>query len=233
MKIAILPARGGSKRIPRKNIRPFLGVPLIARTIQTLIEVSIFDQIIVSTDDQEIADIAIKSGAEVPFLRPAHISDDYATTRQVIVHAIEELEKRGDQLDLICCVYPAAVLVTPKAYLEALELLNSEHVDYVFTACSFPHPIQRALRMTEDGFSEMFWPEFAQARSQDLEQAFHDAGQFYFGKRQAWIAKDGKTFSRRSKMLILPSHSVQDIDTIEDWERAEQIFKLKTQSHNI
>jgi pseudaminic acid cytidylyltransferase len=223
--LAVIPARGGSKRIPRKNIRPFLGVPMLARTIGLLRQAQVFDLIIVSTDDEEISRLARAAGAEVPFVRPAQLSGDHAGTLPVIAHAISEMHSRGVHPAYVACVYPAAVLSRPADLRAAALLLRTSGADYVFTATSFAFPIQRALRRTADGGCEMFWPEHRETRSQDLEPAFHDAGQFYFGRAEAWLAAR-PLFGPRSRLLELPRHRVQDIDTPEDWERAEMIFRL-------
>jgi pseudaminic acid cytidylyltransferase len=226
--LAVIPARGGSKRIPRKNIRPFVGVPMLKRTIGVLKDAELFDRIIVSTDDDEIAAIASDAGAEVPFRRPEVLSNDLAGTLPVIAHAIREMEARGWVSRYVCCTYPAAVLSRPSDLRAAHDLLRGQDADYVFTATSFPFPIQRALRKTQDGHCEMYWPEHRETRSQDLEPAFHDAGQFYFGRRESWL--EGRPlFGPRSKMLELPRYRVQDIDTPEDWARAEMIFRLQEQ----
>jgi len=223
--VAVIPARGGSKRIPRKNIRPFLGVPMLARTIGVVRAAGVFDDIVVSTDDEEIATIARSAGARVPFMRPAALANDSAGTLPVIVHAIGELASAGAEPACIACVYPAAVLSLPSDLRRACALLRASGADYVFTATSFPFPIQRALRRRPDGGCEMFWPEHRETRSQDLEPAFHDAGQFYVGGRAAWL--EGRAiFAAASRMLELPRYRVQDIDTPEDWERAEMIFRL-------
>ena len=221
--LAIVPARGGSKRIPRKNIRSFLGVPLLARTIGILRASGVFSRIVVSTDDQDIAAIARDAGAEVPFMRPASLADDFTPTIPVVVHAIDEVEGQGQMFGLICCVYPAAVLSRPDDFREAARTLSIGDSDYVFAATSFPYPIQRALRRTDAG-CEMLWPEHRQTRSQDLEPAYHDAGQFYFGRREAWL-EHRPFFSPRSRMHLMPGHRVQDIDTLEDWQRAELLFQ--------
>jgi len=226
--LAIIPARGGSKRVPRKNIRPFLGVPMLARTIALLSKAQLFERVVVSTDDDEIAEVARAAGAEVPFRRPAQLSNDLAGTLPVIAHAIRELQARGLEMQYVACVYPAAVLARPSDIRAAWELLRSSDADYVFTVSSFPFPIQRALRRTADGGCEMIWPEHRETRSQDLEPAFHDAGQFYFGRRDAWL-QARPLFGDRSRVLELPRYRVQDIDTPEDWERAEMIFRLLEQ----
>ena len=223
--LAVIPARGGSKRIPRKNIRPFLGVPMLARTIGMLTKTGVFDSIIVSTEDEEIADLARAAGAAVPFRRPAELSDDVAGTLPVIAHAIREMQARGVSPAYVACVYPAAVLARLADLRAAWDLLRGSDADYVFTATSFAFPIQRALRRRGDGGCEMIWPEHRETRSQDLEPAFHDAGQFYFGRRDAWL-EARPLFGPRSRLLELPRYRVQDIDTPEDWERAELIFRL-------
>lgn len=221
--LAVIPARGGSKRIPRKNIRMFHGVPLIARTIEILREANVFDRIIVSTDDDEIMIIARQSGAETPFRRPAELSDDFTPTMPVISHAILAMEDLGFRYDTICCAYPAAVLSLPEDYRRAVNILRQSRADYVVTTTTFAYPIQRALRVNGEGF-EMFHPEHRSTRSQDLEPAFHDAGQFYVGTRDAWT-EQRPLFSTRSRMLVLPRQRVQDIDTPEDWKIAEMIWR--------
>lgn len=221
----MIPARGGSKRIPRKNIKPFLGVPLLARTIGILRTAGVFDRIVVSTDDDEIAEVAAAAGAEVPFRRPPELATDHAATIPVITHAVAEMERQGGRFDMTCCVYPAAVLSLPEDYTEAFRMACDSKADYVFSATSFPYPIQRALRQTPSGGCEMFWPEHRGSRSQDLEPAFHDAGQFYFGRREAWL--EGRPlFTEGSRIYVLPRHRVQDIDSEEDWARAELLFQL-------
>jgi N-acylneuraminate cytidylyltransferase len=224
--IAIIPARGGSKRIPRKNARPFLGRPIIARTIEHLLEAGVFDQVVVSTDDDEISTIAREAGGQVPFRRPDELANDLIGTEAVVRHAIESLETRtGRRLGLVCAVYPTAVLVTPEDIRDALRVLREDGVDYVFSATSFPYPIQRALRRRPDGSCEMFHPHHLSTRSQDLEPAYHDAGQFYWGRRDAWI--DAKpVFTANSRFYLVPRYRVQDIDTIEDWRRAEMLHRV-------
>lgn len=223
--LAIIPARGGSKRIPRKNIRPFAGIPMLARTIAILQSAAIFDRIVVSTDDDEIADIAGKAGAEVPFRRPPELSNDMAGTVPVIQHAIRTLaDGAGPTAEHVCCVYPAAVLALPEDLRESHGMLVASDANFVFTAAAFGHPIQRALKRNADGSCDMFWPQYRETRSQDLEPAYHDAGQFYWGLRDAWL-ESRPIFSGNTRMLVLPSYRVQDIDTPEDWDRAEFIFK--------
>ncbi|MEA3510180.1 MAG: pseudaminic acid cytidylyltransferase [Actinomycetota bacterium] len=224
--VAIVPARGGSKRIPRKNIRPFRGTPLLVRTIQTLRQADLFDRIVVSTDDEEVAAIGVEAGAEVPFRRPANLADDHTGARPVIVHAIETLEAAsGDQLGPVCIVYPTAVFVGPDDLREGLAQLEESEAEFVFSAVAYDAPIQRALRRRTDGTCELMWPEHTLTRSQDLEEAYHDAGQFYWGRREAWLS--GKpVFAAKSLFHVLPRWRVQDIDTQDDWTRAELIHRL-------
>lgn len=223
--LAVIPARGGSKRIPRKNIRPFLGVPLLARTVTLLRQADVFERVVVSTDDDEVAAVAADAGAEVPFRRPRELADDMTGTLPVVAHAVRTIDELGKGAPLVCCVYPAAVLATAQDLRTALRMLQEPGVDYVFTCNSFGYPIQRALRRTASGGCEMFWPRHRETRSQDLEPAFHDAGQFYCGRREAWL-EQRPLFTPASRMLVLPRHRVQDIDTPEDWQRAELLFQL-------
>lgn len=230
MNIAVIPARGGSKRIPRKNIKDFGGRPMIAWSIAAARRSECFDRIIVSTDDPEIAEVSRRHGADVPFMRPDELSDDHTGTIPVIAHAIEWLREHGDAPDAVCCLYATAPFVTVEALQQGNRVLQ-EHVDidYAFSVTSYPFPIQRALRMTANGRVEMFQPEHFNTRSQDLEEAWHDAGQFYWGRAEAWLA--GRTlFGQRSAPIPLPRHRVQDIDTPEDWERAEWLFRALDQA---
>lgn len=230
MRLAVIPARGGSKRIPRKNIRPFCGKPMIAWSIEAALRSGCFDRVIVSTDDTEIAGIAREQGAEVPFMRPPELSDDHTATIPVIGHAIEWVRKRGDAPGLVCCVYATAPFVRAEDIGEGLRVLEQTGSDYAFSVTSYAFPIQRAIRITPQGRVEMFQPEHFNTRSQDLEEAFHDAGQFYWGRASAWLAGTS-IFSPDAAPVILPRHRVQDIDTLEDWERAEWMFKaLKSQA---
>ena len=222
--VAVIPARGGSKRIPRKNARLFLGTPLIARTVQTVIGTGLFERIIVSTDDDEIASLAASSGAEVPFVRPAMLSDDHTGTREVIRHAIAELESQGRVYGLICSIYATAVLLRPEDLRAARDVLISERANFVFSATTFAYPIQRALRVCGDGSVAMLHPEHRVTRSQDLEETYHDAGQFYWGTSEAWMS-DEQMFGRGSRIHYLPRWRVQDIDTVEDWDRAEMMVR--------
>ena len=223
MNIAIIPARGGSKRIPRKNIKCFHGKPIIAYSIEAAKQSGCFDEILVSTDDQEIADVALQYGAEVPFLRPAEIADDFATTLDVMQHAITWCKDQQWVVDKVCCIYATAPFILPEYIKQGLVDLSDDKVQYSFSATTFPFAIQRAISLDESGAVSMFSPEYANIRSQDLPEAYHDAGQFYWGKATAYLT--GKAiFSEHSKVVILPRKRVQDIDTPEDWELAESLF---------
>lgn len=224
MNVAIIPARGGSKRIPRKNIKAFCGKPMIAWSIEAARKSGVFDRIIVSTDDDEIARVAHHYGAEVPFKRPEELSNDFATTIDVIHHAITEL-KKNYIFENVCCIYATAPFIQSEDLIEAFKKLNREECDYVFSATSFPFPIQRAVKVNSNGFIEMFNPQHEKSRSQDLEPAFHDAGQFYWGKPSAFLERKG-FFTSKSILQLLPRERVQDIDTQDDWDVAENLFKL-------
>ncbi|HTO18661.1 MAG TPA: pseudaminic acid cytidylyltransferase [Pseudomonas sp.] len=224
MKLAIIPARGGSKRIPRKNIKPFCGKPMIAWSIEAALDSGCFDRVIVSTDDEEIAEVARQYGAEVPFMRPLELSDDHTGTIPVIRHAIEMINSEGRVVEQACCLYATAPFIRAEDLQRGLEILQGSGGDYAFSVTSYAFPIQRAIRLTPEGRVEMFNPEHFSTRSQDLEEAYHDAGQFYWGRADAWL--QGKMiFSPASLPVMLPRHRVQDIDTPEDWVRAEWLFK--------
>lgn len=226
MQLAVIPARGGSKRIPRKNIKMFHGQPMIAWSIQAAIDSGCFDEVWVSTDDEEIAAIAQAYGAKVPFLRPVHLSDDFATTADVMSHAVEEFGKINHTLpDYICCLYATAPFVTKADLVQGLEKIkNNSNLNYVFSATTYPFPIQRAIKLNAHDTVEMFSPQYFNSRSQDLEEAWHDAGQFYWGTAEAWLNK-AMIFASQSSVVELPRFRVQDIDTQEDWDRAEWLFK--------
>jgi len=224
MRCAIIPARGGSKRIPRKNIKPFCGRPMIAWSIAAALESGCFDRVIVSTDDDEIAQVAVQHGAEAPFRRPPELSDDHTPTIPVVAHAITWLAGHGPAPEEVCCIYATAPFVQAEDIRRGLEVLRGTGSEYAFSVTSFPFPIQRAIRITA-GHVEMFHPEHFNTRSQDLEEAFHDAGQFYWGRASAWLAAK-PIFAPHSSPLVLPRHRVQDIDTLEDWRRAEYLFQV-------
>jgi pseudaminic acid cytidylyltransferase len=224
MKIAVIPARGGSKRIPRKNIKSFCGKPMIAYAIEAALESGCFDQVIVSTDNEEIAEVSLAHRAAVPFMRPAALSDDYTGTTPVIAHATEWLNKAGTPPDYVCCIYATAPFVRPEDIQLGLSRLEAAGCDYAFSVTSFAFPIQRAVRIIAENRVEMFTPSAFQTRSQDLAEAFHDAGQFYWGTANAWLEAK-PIFGAGSVPVVLPRYRVQDIDTPEDWVTAELMYK--------
>ena len=224
MKLAVIPARGGSKRLPRKNIKLFGGKPMIAWSIEAAMQSGCFDRIIVSTDDTEIADVARSHGAEVPFMRPPELSDDHTGTIPVIAHAIQWQKERGNTATEVCCIYATAPFVQAEDIQRGLALLSHTGADYAFSVTSYAFPIQRAIRITSKQRVDMFQPDQFNTRSQDLEEAWHDAGQFYWGKAQAWLAQK-PVFSNDATPIRLPRHLVQDIDTPDDWIRAEWLHR--------
>jgi pseudaminic acid cytidylyltransferase len=224
MRLAIIPARGGSKRIPRKNIKPFCGKPMIAWSIEVALQSGCFDHVVVSTDDAEIAEVARQYGAQVPFMRPAELSDDYTGTTAVIAHGIDWFAAHDQAPVQVCCLYATAPFVSAEDLCQGLTVLTETGSDYSFSVTSYAFPIHRAIRIDATGRIEMFNPENFNVRSQDLEETYHDAGQFYWGRADAW--RRGKLiFGREAVPVILPRHRVQDIDTPEDWTRAEWMFK--------
>ena len=229
MKLCVIPARGGSKRIPRKNIREFCGKPMIAWSIEAAKASACFDQIIVSTDDEEIVDVARLWGAEVPFMRPAELADDFVGTTPVVAHAVKWSQDQGQVLTAVCCLYATAPFVQSFDIKKGLNLLDQAAVDrFVFTATPYASPIQRALNIDQAlGVARMWQPEQFCKRSQDLECAFHDAGQFYWGRPQAWLHSEN--LFDGSKPLLLPRWRVQDIDTEDDWIRAELMSRVLVQ----
>lgn len=223
MNIAIIPARGGSKRIPKKNIKNFYGKPLLSYSIEAAKKSALFDKIIVSTDDEDIANIAKEYGAEV-LQRPKNLADDFTPTVPVIAHAIKSLQEDCASINAVCCIYATAPFLQVKYLQEAYEKFCISKVDYCFSATTFAFPIQRAIKYKNNRV-EMFYPEHFNTRSQDLEEAYHDAGQFYFGTPKAWL--EGKPiFSKDATITLLPRYLVQDIDTLEDWQRAELMYKV-------
>jgi pseudaminic acid cytidylyltransferase len=218
--VAIIPARGGSKRIPRKNLLPFDGVPMIVRSIRTALDSGLFERVVVSTDDAEIAELALAHGAQVPFLRPAELADDFTGTAAVIVHALQQLPP----FDYACCIYATAPLLQARYLRQGFELLEQHpHKAFAFSVCNFGFPVQRALTLDGQGALSALYPEFRNTRSQDLPEAFQDAGQFYWGRSEAWLRGE-VLYSPASLPVILPRHLVQDIDTLEDWKRAEYLY---------
>lgn len=225
MKVAVIPARGGSKRIPRKNIRMFCGKPMIAWSIEAAAASECFDRVIVSTDDPEIASIAKSLGAETPFVRPAELSNDFATTGAVMRHAVESLRQFSSlAVEAVCCIYATAPFIRSSDLRMGLKMMEEANADYAFSVTSFDYPIQRALRIGPGGRLSMLHPEHYLTRSQDLDPAFHDAGQFYWGSSEAWLAERG-IFTSAAVPVILPRYRVQDIDTEEDWIQGELMFR--------
>ena len=225
MRVAIIPARGGSKRILKKNIKNFCGKPIISRVINIAKKSKIFNKIIVSTDDKKIASISKKYKAEVPFVRPYSLANDKAATLDVIVHAIKWLISKGYRPTEVCCIYPTAPLTQIKDLKSSLKELKSGKWNYIFSATSFGYPIFRALKKNSKNNLKIVFSKKIHNRSQDLEETYHDAGQFYWGDAKTWLAKK-KILSIKSKMILLPRWRVQDIDTIDDWKKAEIIYKL-------
>lgn len=220
--IAIITARGGSKRIPRKNIKEFAGKPILLYSIEAALNSKIFDEVMVSTDDEEIARLAMQAGASVPFLRSDVNADDYATTSDVILEVIKEYDKRGLNFDIICCIYPTAPFITPERLKETVELLITKQADCVLPVLKFSFPPQRGL-VLNDKWMEPKWPEFTPCRSQDLEPIFHDAGQFYTLNYKSFLAQK-KIYMDKTYPIILSDLEVQDIDTEDDWKLAEQKY---------
>ena len=220
MRIAIIPARGGSKRIPRKNIKKFAGRPMIAWSISAALNASIFDQIIVSTDDSEIAEIATLYGAEVPFVRPKNLSSDFVDTTSVVAHAINWFKEAGKYPTEICCIYATAPFIRSADITASLHGLRKNEGCFVVSVTTYAAPIQRAIKILKTGRAEMFNPALFSSRSQDLEPAYHDAGQFYWGSCETWLS-GRPLLGSHTVPVVLPRDRVQDIDTVEDWKRAE------------
>jgi len=221
--LCVIPARVGSKRINKKNIKNFLGKPIIAYSIETAINSKLFDKVIVSTDDKNIAKIANSYGAETPFMRPKELSDDLTIINDVIKHSISWLQDKGLHINYVCCIFATAPFIKESYLRQGLELLRNSNQSFAFSVTSFPFPVQRAFKINDNNIS-MLYPEHTLSRSQDLAEAYHDAGQFYWGRPQAFL--DGiNMFSKKSIPIMLPRYLVQDIDTIEDWRRAELMYK--------
>lgn len=224
--IAIIPARGGSKRIPRKNIKLFAGKPIIAYSIELAKQSGLFHEVMVSTDDDEIAQVAKQFGANVPFLRSEKNANDFATTAEVILEVLIEYQKRGQYFDFACCIYPTAPLLKTASLAGGLKLLSNQSYDTVFPVVAFSYPIWRSFKITSaDGKAEMLWPEHKNARSQDLPKAWHDAGQFYWLNVKTFL-KESILYTSNSGVIQLSEFEVQDIDTLEDWQLAELKARL-------
>ena len=219
--IAIIPARGGSKRIPRKNIKPFMGKPILAYSIETALQSGLFDEVMVSTDDEEIAEVARQYGAKVPFMRSEATANDYATTNDVLEEVIRSYAERGSNFDYMCCIYATAPLVRPKDLADALERLKKGNHKIAYPVVEFSYPIWRCLDVSEDGTMSRHWPEYEHSRSQDLPKEYHDSGTFYWYDVNKWSANEGSTGA-----IILSETQVQDIDNETDWLLAELKYKL-------
>ncbi len=224
MNIAIIPARGGSKRIPRKNIREFAGKPMLAYAIEAAKRSGLFEKIIVSTDDAEISAIARQYGAEVPFMRPAFLADDMTPTVPVMAHAIRECAQAGWIPQHVCCIYPAVPFLQQADLAQSLQQLVAKAADYAFPVARYAAPIQRALRKLPSGMMAPFDAQYANIRTQDLEPAYYDAGQFYWGRTQAWL--DEKNVHLHGIGIEIPGWRAIDIDTPEDWQRAELAYRV-------
>lgn len=223
MNIAVIPARGGSKRIPRKNIKEFSGKPMIAYAITAAKESGLFEHIVVSTDDDEIAQIARAWGAETPFIRPPKLANDYTATIPVIAHAIEACRTLGWSIDKVCCIYPGVPFIQIDDLQGALAQLSNSGADYCFPVTEYPSVIQRALKLSSNGKMQPFYPEYEMTRTQDLERAYFDAGQFYWGKAEAWL--ENPKIHSGGLGYVIPNWRVVDIDTLDDWQRAELLLE--------
>lgn len=222
--LAIIPARGGSKRIPRKNIKMFCGYPIIKYSIQAAFQSKLFDEVMVSTDDNEIAKIALTYDVKVPFLRSAETSNDSSTTDQVINEVLSEYKKKGTEFNYFCCIYPTAPFIKSSVLIESYNILNASKIDAVIPVVKFSYPIQRAFRIKEK-YLEMYWSENYNKRSQDLETSYHDAGQFYWMKTNSFL-KHNRIFVKKTAAYEISEFEAQDIDTVEDWKIAEIKYKL-------
>jgi pseudaminic acid cytidylyltransferase len=223
MKIAVIPARGGSKRIPRKNVKVFCGKPMIAWAISVAKESGLFDHIIVSSDDEEIVNLARDWGAETPFKRPEELSDDLTPTVPVIAHAVKSCIDLGWEIDYACCIYPCAPFLDVDDLVAAFNLMQERNADFVYPVTAYAHPIQRAMRCLPSGKMQFLTPQFELTRTQDLETTYHDAGQFYWGKVASWLKH--KMMHTDGLGMPIPNWRVVDIDSADDWARAELIFK--------
>ena len=224
MNLCVIPARGGSKRIPKKNIKNFCGKPIIAWSIQQAVASKCFDKIIVSTDDTEIADLAKSYGADVPFMRSKTLSDDHTGTGPVISHAVKWQIENCQKPQYVCCIYATAPFIQLSDLQNGLKILKNFGPEYTFSATNYTYPIQRSFRIKKNKKIEMFYPEHYNSRSQDLEEAFHDAGQFYWGLTDAWLENKPILGENAMPILINPGR-VHDIDTLQDWKIAEIKFE--------
>lgn len=224
-KLAIIPARGGSKRIPRKNVKPFLGKPMIAYSIEAALATGLFDEVMVSTDDEEIASIARQYGARVPFMRSAETANDFATTADVLTEVLSNYKKQGLEFDYFCCIYATAPMIQLKDIVSSFDLLKSSDFTLVYPVVQFSYPIWRCLDLLDDGSMKRHWPEFERSRSQDLPKEYHDTGTFYWYKTKEWLSGNIKLGG-----IEVDETTIQDIDTEQDWKLAEIKYKMM---HNL
>ena len=229
MNICVIPARGGSKRIKSKNIKDFCGKPIIKYSIDVAIKSEIFSDVIVSTDNEDIAEVAVNSGANVPSLRPKNLSDDHTGLIPVIKHAIENLHQNDSEIENVCCLLATCPLVSKDIILEVMRKYNSSNCDYCFTASEFDYPIERAFTLSKSNKMKMINPESYKMRSQDCVSAFHDAGMLYWGKKSAWL-QEVQIFSDNSTFYKLPRELSIDIDNMDDWHHAELMYQFLTKS---
>lgn len=224
MNIAIVPARIGSKRIPKKNIKTFFGKPIIYWTIKKLLESKLFDRVIVSTDSEQIKKIAIKYNAEVPFIRPKKLANDHTDTLKVIAHAINKIKNNSDKINFVCCVYPTSLFLNIKDLRKGYKKIKSNKFDFVFSACKSDFNILRSFNLNENDKVKMLFPEEYKTRSQDAEQIYHDAAQFYWGTSDAWL-NENSIFNENSTFIEIDKSFYCDIDEIKDWKKAETLYK--------
>lgn len=228
--LAIIPARGGSKRIPRKNIKPFLGKPIIAYSIEAALKSNLFNEVMVSTDDDEIAKIAIDYGAIVPFLRSNNNANDFATLADVIIEVLNKFKKIGKEFESVCCILPTAALITPKLLKKAYSVLYKKDLISIVPVIKYAYPIQRALK-SSDGLLKMIAPINLTVRSQDLEDSYHDSGQFYWLKTNEFI-KEKSIFNSKTGFIELKEHEAQDVDTLDDWDMLHIKYNYKNLDNN-
>lgn len=224
MNVAIIPARGGSKRIPGKNLKSFCGKPMIAWAIGYALESKIFDKVIVSTDDERIAQLALAGGAETPFVRPAELADDLTPTVPVIAHAVEACQAIGWDIAYACCIYPCVPFLQISDLVDAFALMQEKDAPFAYPVTDYAHPIQRAMRRLPTGHMQLFQPEHELTRTQDLEKSYHDTGQFYWGEASAWTAQ--MKMHTAGVGMVVPNWRVVDIDNADDWKRAELLYEV-------
>ena len=232
MRLAVIPARGGSKRIPRKNIRLFAGKPVMAYSIRAALASGCFDEVIVSTDDEGIATIAREHGATTPFMRPAALADDHTVLADVITHAIHWYQSQGQSVSQACCIFATAPFMSAADLKAGLTALTSSGMHFALSVTSFAFSVQRALRLNNDDTVDAMYPQYRLTRSQDLAEGWHDAGQFCWGTTEAFIQKL-PVFSPHTVAVKLPRHRVQDLDTLEDWHRAELMYDVLRQTGEV